>query len=326
VPEAPAVLDANAFRAWCLAGEAALVVARDEIDSLNVYPVPDGDTGTNLALTMRAVADAVREPSEAPLGALAGAVARAALMGAKGNSGVILSQLVRGFADVVGGEGPPVEAIDGALLARALDRAADAARSAVTEPVEGTILTVARAAADAACTVVADHEPPVPTVAEAARDGAVIALAKTTDQLPSLAAAGVVDAGAKGLVVLLDALVDVLDGAAPSRPEYDVPPPIVDRSALRDAREQGSPEFAFEVMYLLDAPDDVIADLRRRLVALGDSVVVAGGDGTWRVHVHVNDVDAAVAAGGSVGRPHRIEVTHFATQVAEQRADSLDRR
>jgi uncharacterized protein len=326
VPEAPAVLDADAFRAWCVAGEAALVEARDEIDALNVYPVPDGDTGTNLALTMRAIADSVREASGAPLGALAGAVARAALMGAKGNSGVILSQLVRGFAEIVGGEGPPVEAVDGALLARALDRAADAARSAVTEPVEGTILTVARAAADAATRAAHDGGPLVSSVAESARDGAVIALAKTTEQLPSLAAAGVVDAGAKGLVVLLDALVGVLDGSGPSQSGYDVPPPIVDRSALRDAREQGSPEFAFEVMYLLDASDDVIDDLRGSLSVLGDSIVVAGGDGIWRVHVHVNDVDAAVAAGGSVGRPHRIEVTHFATQVADQRADTLDPR
>jgi fatty acid kinase len=316
VPEAPVAFDTAALRAWCLAGADALARASAELDALNVYPVPDGDTGTNLQLTMRAVADAVRAEVKMPLEALAATVSRAALMGAKGNSGVILSQLIRGFSDVIGAGGPGGGRVGAAALQAALDRAATTAWEAVTEPVEGTILSVARAAARAAATVRDDD---VLAVARAASAGAAMALAKTTEQLPALAAAGVVDAGGKGLVVLLDSLVGVLagqpvgDGVNGQRPA-----PIVDRTALRGAREQGSPEYAFEVMYLLDAPDDSIPGLRARLGALGDSLVVAGGGGLWNVHVHVNDAGAAVEAGIELGRPHRIAVTHFGRQIEDQ--------
>jgi DAK2 domain fusion protein YloV len=184
----------------------------------------------------------------------------------------------------------------------------------VTQPVEGTILTVARAAAEGSAS-----GGDLLTVARAAADSAADALSHTTEQLGALAAAGVVDAGGRGLVVLLDAFVSVLSGEHPSRSALlTLPPPVVDRSALADAREQGSAEFAFEVMYLLDADDADIPGLRDKLDSLGDSLVVVGGDGLWNVHVHVNDVGAAIEAGAVAGRPHRILVTHFATQVAAQ--------
>jgi DAK2 domain fusion protein YloV len=203
--------------------------------------------------------------------------------------------------------------MDGSALQRAFERGAKLAWQAVTHPVEGTILTVARAAAEGA---VGDD---LLTVARSAADAAAESLRHTPEQLPALADAGVVDAGGRGLVVLLDALVSTLCGEEPVR-ETDrrLPAPVVDRTALAHAREQGSAEYAFEVMYLLDADDDAVPELRQSLAELGDSLVVVGGGGLWNVHVHVNDVGAAIEAGMNTGRPHRIAVTHFATQVSAQ--------
>ena len=305
-------LDATAVRRWCSTCLDALTSAREEIDRLNVYPVPDGDTGTNLMLTMEAVVTALR--SAAPDGDLAATVrsmAHGALMGARGNSGVIVSQVLRGLADVLA-----AGSAGGVHLRQALRRASDLAYESVAQPVEGTILTVARAAADAAEKT---HTDDLVVVARAAAAGAREALARTPEQLAVLAAAGVVDAGGRGLCVLLDALVSVVTG------EECVSEPVAarghvvprDGAALVAAREAGSDEFAYEVQYLLDAPDDAVVALRERLGGLGDSLVVVGGDGLWNVHVHVNDVGAAVEAGVEAGRPHRITVTRFADQLAE---------
>jgi DAK2 domain fusion protein YloV len=321
VREVRDTLDAATVRAWASASADALHRAQAEIDALNVYPVPDGDTGTNLYLTMRAVADAVAAvPDDAGIVAALEAMGRGALMGAKGNSGVILSQLLRGTVDVLVETVEADVPVDGSALQRAFERGAQLAWEAVTHPVEGTILTVARSAADGA------QGADLLEVARAAADAAAESLSHTPEQLPALADAGVVDAGGRGLVVLLDALVTTLCGEQPTRVDEALPAPIVDRTSLAAAREQGSEEFAFEVMYLLDADDAVIPDLRSTLDELGDSLVVVGGGGLWNVHVHVNDVGAAIEAGINAGRPHRIAVTHFATQIAEQeRAPSVQR-
>jgi uncharacterized protein len=302
-------LDAAAVHHWCAAGLDALRRHQREIDELNVYPVPDGDTGTNLLLTVasahEALADA--EPDEAA-GAALRRMARGALLGARGNSGVILSQLLTGMADALA---QPGEA-GGRALARALGEAASAAYAAVAEPVEGTLLSVARAAAEAAAEVGSDD---LATVARAAALGAARALARTPEQLPALARAGVVDAGGRGLVVLLDALLEVVTGAAARQA-----PIPVDLRPLVVTRESGSGDFAYEVQYLLDAAAPEVERLRERLAALGDSLVVVGagagpgGVHTWNVHVHVNDVGAAIEAGIDAGRPHRISVTRFADQ------------
>jgi DAK2 domain fusion protein YloV len=323
VPEVRDTLDAAAVRAWCAAATTALNAAQAEIDALNVYPVPDGDTGTNLFLTMRAVAEAVEAVSDhRDVSATLRALSRGALMGARGNSGVILSQVLRGCVDVFLETLEAGDLLDGPTLHAAYERGAKLAYEAVTQPVEGTILTVARAAAEGSATGGS-----LLTVARAAADSANEALAHTTEQLSVLAAAGVVDAGGRGLVVLLDAFVSVLSGdyVAHSAP-LNVPPPVVDRTALANAREQGSDEFAFEVMYLLDAEDAVIPGLRDKLSSLGDSLVVVGGDGLWNVHVHVNDVGASIEAGVVAGRPHRIAVTSFARQVAAQERGMLTGR
>jgi len=330
-------LDAAAVRRWCAVGLDALRRHRAEIDELNVYPVPDGDTGTNMVLTFGAAWEAIAaEPAcdAAPAGpgAVLQRMARAALMGARGNSGVILSQLLRAMAETVG----DASVIRGRLLADALAAAARAGWSAVAEPVEGTVLSVATAAGQAAGAVDTDD---LAAAAEAAARGATEALARTPEQLPVLARAGVVDAGGRGLVVLLNALVEVVTGRAPAtEPPVRV---VRDAATLTVPRETGSPEYAYEVQYLLDAPEEAVAALRTQLLALGDSVVIVGsgmtsddptrgsgrpgssgpgssGPGSnvpvWNVHVHVNDVGAAIEAGVRAGRPHRISVTRFADE------------
>jgi DAK2 domain fusion protein YloV len=307
-------LDAGAVRRWCTLGLAALRRHQHEIDELNVYPVPDGDTGTNLVLTLGSAYQALdpENPSEPEEGGRPGALlrrmARGALLGARGNSGVIVAQLLRGIAD--GLEPSPVAG--GRALADALTAAAKAAYDAVADPVEGTVLTVASAAALAATAADTDD---LAEVIRAATHAAGVALARTPDQLPALARAGVVDAGGRGLVVLLEALVEVVTGEAP-------PPPAPMRSARAARavpREAGSAEYAYEVQYLLDAEAHAVERLKVTLAALGDSLAVVGTGGdppVWNVHVHVNDVGAAIEAGVEAGRPHRLAVTRFADQVA----------
>ncbi|HQR78741.1 MAG TPA: DAK2 domain-containing protein [Actinomycetota bacterium] len=298
-------LDATALRKWMLASQDALGAHRAEIDALNVFPVPDGDTGTNMYLTVEAAAEAAREvtdPTSVP-GPTAEALARGALLGARGNSGVILSQLLRGMADVIGTSDQP----NGQTLVAALARAADLAYAAVGRPVEGTVLTVARAAAHGAATQECDG---VATVAQAAARAAHRALALTPTQLPALAEAGVVDAGGKGLVVVLDALAGVLSGE--SLPEHSEPDEVIVAHEPMPVGEYDGPRY--EVMYLLDAEDEGVPGLRTTLDGLGDSLVVVGGGGLWNVHVHTDEIGASIEAGIAVGRPHRIAVTDLIEQ------------
>ncbi|MCZ9342876.1 DAK2 domain-containing protein, partial [Streptomyces sp. TRM76130] len=183
-------------------------------------------------------------------------------------------------------------------LRRALRRAADSARQAVAHPVEGTVLTVASAAADAADRA----EGGCDAVVRAAYEGARAALASTPDQLPALERAGVVDAGGHGLVTVLAALVETLTGETPpaAGAPYARVPEGGTAAGGKCPPDEGGP--AFEVIYLLEAGDEAVARLRRRLDALGDSLVVVGGDGLWNVHVHVDDAGAAVEAGVEAGR------------------------
>ncbi|MFD4999285.1 DAK2 domain-containing protein [Streptomyces buecherae] len=441
----PHTFDAEAVRTWCGLALEALGRAREGIDAINVYPVADGDTGTNLYLTVESAAHAVGAAfnghaatgtaSRPSLGDAIGAMAHGALIGAHGNSGTILAQMLRGMADVLAEEHEAGDAASeardagdvrhagGAVLSRALLRAADSARNAVARPVEGTVLTVAasaaaeaaraagipptghgaataqgaragngaaaghgaeRAAAHGAATASEDgavpgaqdtsatRSPaaPVGAVARAAYEGACAALEATTGQLDVLARAGVVDAGGYGLVAVLGALAETLTGErttaptsplrrtpgshalGPGRPDAEsrerrhpaappAPLPPAVRSADADAPydaatserapadggHSGQPAGcdgepitgpAYEVIYLLEADDTAVARLRGRLDALGDSLVIVGGDGLWNVHVHVDDAGAAVEAGIQAGRPYRLRITHFGA-AAERR-------
>jgi DAK2 domain fusion protein YloV len=294
----------------------ALAGAREEIDALNVYPVPDGDTGTNMYLTMAAARDAVRERAAQPdadRDALFEAFTRGALLGARGNSGVILSEMLRAITRRIAGAGPQER--NGAVMVDALQRATEASYAAVGTPVEGTMLSVCKAAADAAGALLAANptvrsRDVLTTSAAAARE----ALARTPEQLQTLRDAGVVDAGGRGVVVILDAAETALTGKRPPPVEvgHRIPQPILPQPGADFV--DGGP--AYEVMYLLDAPDATIAGLRTTLAGLGDSLVVVGGEGLWNVHVHVDDVGAAIEAGIEAGRPHRVRVTHFAEQIA----------
>ncbi|MEU8100603.1 DAK2 domain-containing protein [Streptomyces rubiginosohelvolus] len=345
MPQLPDDLDAVAVRTWCSLALEALGRERAEIDAINVYPIADGDTGTNLYLTLESASAAVEAVFAAhETGATAPATADAvramahgALIGARGNSGTILAQLLRGMAGVLADGG------DAAHLRLALTSAADAARQAVAHPVEGTVLTVAAEAAEAA----RGEDPDLRTVVTAAYEGARAALARTPEQLAVLGRAGVVDAGGRGLVAVLGALVETVTGQAPVRgprtasgnaaktpvtvdggsvvglPVGGTPVEGVTEGGLPasapvegplDCPEDGGAGPAFEVIYLLEARDEQVARLRTRLDALGDSLVVVGGDGLWHVHVHVDDAGAAVEAGVEAGRPYRIRITHFATE------------
>ncbi|MET8949866.1 DAK2 domain-containing protein [Streptomyces sp. NPDC004129] len=349
--QVPQPLDALAVRTWCGLALKALGRAREEIDAINVYPVADGDTGTNLYLTVESAAAAVEavfagyEAGGTQRPTLADAVramAHGALIGARGNSGTILAQLLRGMAQVLAADGETAHT-DAQGLRLALRQAADSAREAVAHPVEGTVLTVASAAADAATGPEAGAEENCSGVARAAYEGARAALAATPGQLAVLERAGVVDAGGRGLVAVLAALVETFTGESPRGAEGpgrgthargDAHPGMsVDDAHARvhdddtyarvhgDSRGvseecAGAPADgagpAYEVIYLLEADDAAVARLRHRLDALGDSLVVVGGDGLWNVHVHVDDAGAAVEAGVEAGRPYRIRITHFA--------------
>jgi DAK2 domain fusion protein YloV len=299
------VLDAAALRQWCSVSLERLGAARQEIDDLNVYPVPDGDTGTNLHLTMLSVQDAV-QAAGSDLRATVGALVRGSLMGARGNSGVILSQLLRGLGDVVA----ELSDIGPEELKLALATSAKSAYAAVATPVEGTLLTVAREAAEGATGV------DLVSVVRSARAAAEASLARTPDLLPQLKAAGVVDAGGRGWCVLLEALEQVVTGSVAVSALEGLPVAVVPRTSVTAARESGSDQFAYEVQFLLrEATDESVAALKTALAALGDSLVVVGGDGLFNVHVHVNDIGAALEAGLDAGRPFRITVTRFEDQM-----------
>jgi hypothetical protein len=346
----PPSLDASAVRAWCRLSIKALGRAREEIDAINVYPVADGDTGTNLYLTVESAAQAVEAVFDGHSTAGGGslptlaesfrAMSHGALIGARGNSGTILAQLLRGLNGALilptGQDAASAEDLRRALLA-----AAASAYEAVARPVEGTMLSVATGAAHAA----RDTDGGLTEVVRAAHAGSLAALAGTPAQLGVLRRAGVVDAGGLGLVAVLGALCEAVTGEAPLGPL-----PGTAGGAGTSFRHEhrgggggpargwgggggggGGPEGgptcseeghfgaggpAFEVLFLLEAADDAsVRTLRERLDALGDSLVVVGGDGLWNVHVHVDDVGAAVEAGIEAGRPYRIRVTHFGEQV-----------
>ncbi|GAA4367506.1 DAK2 domain-containing protein [Nocardioides caricicola] len=305
----------------------ALAQAREEIDALNVYPVPDGDTGTNMYLTMSAARDAVRDATggdpEADLAPALAAFSRGALLGARGNSGVILSEMIGALARRIVHATPDERRAH--VMAEALRQATEASYAAVGEPVEGTMLTVIRGAAEAGAEAAQAPTARSSDVFTAAAQGARTALARTPEQLQVLRDAGVVDAGGRGISVILDAAETVLTGRRP----VPVTSPLGSRSIPIPTTPSGDLTAegpSYEVMYLLDAEDAAIPTLRSALAPLGDSLVVVGGEGLWNVHVHVDDVGAAVEAGIAAGRPHRIRVTHFAEQIAEVRQRATDRQ
>ncbi|MBV8690254.1 MAG: DAK2 domain-containing protein [Actinobacteria bacterium] len=287
----------------------ALRAHQAPINRLNVYPVPDGDTGTNMALTLESVVAGLDGTSGMP--DVCQAISRGSLMGARGNSGVILSQILRGIAD-----GCREHADVGAPeLAKALSSASDAAYAAVMRPVEGTILTVVKAAAGGAAT----SEGSLCGMFDAAKAAGATALANTPEQLPVLKQAGVVDAGGAGFQLLLDAFLHVVDGRPLPEPEDVESAPAIEYTPEIDAAHDSVSDLRYEVMYFLEAPDETVPHFKNVWAGIGDSIVVVGGDGLWNCHIHTDDIGAAVEAALDAGRPRNIRVTDLLEQVEEER-------
>ncbi|HUP87137.1 MAG TPA: DAK2 domain-containing protein [Acidimicrobiales bacterium] len=304
-------LDASKLKAAVVGYRDALKDHREALNRLNVYPVPDGDTGTNMALTLESVVTALESCDDLP--DVCKAISHGSLMGARGNSGVILSQILRGIASAFAtGEG------DGACVARALDEAAAGAYGAVMRPVEGTILTVAKAAGDAAMAAKGG----LLAVLEAAKAAGDAALANTPELLPVLKQAGVVDAGGAGYVLLLDVLLSIVDGRevpAPPVPTGAAPEISAEVEAAHAGGHGDVSGLRYEVMYFLEAPDETIPSFKEVWASIGDSIVVVGGDGIWNCHIHTDDIGASIEAALDCGRPKRIRVTDLLEQVEEER-------
>ncbi|WP_370591268.1 DAK2 domain-containing protein [Saccharopolyspora montiporae] len=295
-------LNAAGARRWADLVLAGLIAERDAIDRINLYPVADSDTGTNLLATMRSAVAALDAAEPETVGGVIAALARGARDGACGNSGILLSQAVRGVAEGCG----QAASIDGAVFAQSLRSAHEHAAAAVADPVPGTLLTVLEAAAQAV-----PGGAPLPEAVHEATRAAAEALQATTGQLPVLREAGVVDAGGRGLVLLLDALHAVVHDGKRVAPDAPTAPGAASSGLQHESA------FDYEVMYLLNGPgEQAAAELRDRLAGLGDCVSVVGEQDSWLVHVHCADIGAAVEAGIAAGHVHRIKVTRFADQRA----------
>ncbi len=306
-------LDASDLRHVIIGFRDALRLHQEGINRLNVYPVPDGDTGTNMALTLESVV-AELDGAEPDMAGTCKAIGYGALMGARGNSGVILSQILRGLTTTLAG----AESAGGPELAEALTVAAAGAYEAVGNPVEGTILTVIRCAAEGA---VAAGDAPLVEVLEAAQTAGRDALARTPELLPVLAAAGVVDAGGTGVLLFLDAALTRVDGRPMPEADPGMGVGVVQGStgADHDHDHSGLADLRYEVMYLLEAPDDAIAAFKEVWAGIGDSIVVVGGDGLFNCHIHTDDIGAAIEAAIEIGRPMKIRVTDLLEEVEEER-------
>lgn len=308
----PRPLDGVALHDWTHTAVLQLIAHTDEINALNVYPVADADTGTNMLFTMRSAGAAAHEALVAAgndVVAVATALAAGAVHGARGNSGVILSQILRGLADGASGavrQRGALTEIDADVYSAALNQAVVLAVASVGEIVPGTIVSVLQAAAGAA-----QGAATLAAAVLAAADAAAVALERTPQQLDVLAEAGVVDAGGRGLLVLLDAMTATLTGTLPSRPLYRPAPPREPGHHRRhDCRTTTAPQF--EVMYLLDGCAPAGVDrLRERLDRLGESVAIAAStvSDQYSVHVHADDAGAAIEAALSLGAVSRIQVT-----------------
>jgi DAK2 domain fusion protein YloV len=318
-------LAAGDLRAVVVAFRDALRAHQEPINRLNVYPVPDGDTGTNMALTVESVVAeldgatsdmATSDMATSDMASVCKAIAHGSLMGARGNSGVILCQILRGltttFADV--------EEVDGPAFARGLAAATEGAYQAVGRPVEGTILTVVREASEAAAEAAAAGGATLAGVLEAALARGAAALQRTPELLDVLRQAGVVDAGGTGFLLLLDAALCVVSARPlPEPAAITGPAPAAAASGEHPPAGGDLADLRYEVMYLLDADEEAVGALRHDWAGIGDSIVVVGGDGLWNCHIHTDDIGAAIEAGIVAGRPRQIRVTDLSEEVEEER-------
>jgi fatty acid kinase len=285
---------------------------RQRIDDLNVYPVPDGDTGTNMTLTARAVVEALEGSTATDRPALVKEVTRAALMGARGNSGVILSQILRGAAEVLGA----APTIDAPVAARAFRGARDAAYRAVREPVEGTMLSVIRELAEESEGTTAETDV-AELLATLVRRGEE-ALARTPEQLDVLREAGVVDAGGAGLLEIVRGLAAAVAGE-------ELPPAPVEHEELSfDAIHQELSRYRYCTTFVIEG-DELDADgIEAELASLGDSLLVVGDADALKVHVHTDEPGSALAVGTHAGVIERVEIANMHEQTVQREERLLE--
>ncbi len=298
-------LDGRGYARFLAAGAYFLKKYRGVLNDLNVYPVPDGDTGTNMYLTLRSAARSAYAAGVAPFFEVAAAAAQGALMGARGNSGVILSQMVRGFAHHVRHRSE----IDAFVAATGLREAALAARQALLKPADGTIITVAEAAAEAAYRI-ALHEPDLVRFLAGVVRAANEALDRTPEQLASLAEAGVVDAGGAGFVYLLEGVLAFLPDARVRTTSFPRRP--TGERVFKPTQSVGAMRYCTEL--LLERATCSVSELRRTLEPHGDSLLVVGEKPTIKVHVHTDEPERVKAVAARYGVATRLKVDDMAHQ------------
>ncbi|WP_258360160.1 DAK2 domain-containing protein [Moorella sulfitireducens] len=307
--------DGRDFKDMLVGAVNQLAAARAEIDALNVYPVPDGDTGTNMYLTLLNGVKEIQGLNNPALGIAAGAAARGCLLGARGNSGVILSQIIRGFADALAGK----ERAGAGELARAFARGTDYAYRAVTEPVEGTILTVCRAIGQAVAEAAAKTRD-LPRVIVYACRQAQQALERTPDLLPVLKEAGVVDAGGKGLVVILEGIIQSLKDLALKKDIqlFDLAVSQQKQFApLRTATLPAQIEFTYCTEFVLAGTNIPLQTLKSELAPYGDCLLIVGDQKTAKVHIHSNHPGLVLECGLKYGALHSVEINNMEQQHLE---------
>lgn len=297
------------------AASAAIDAQRRRIDDLNVYPVPDGDTGTNLSLTVRAVRDALTHSRAADRLTVAREIARAALLGARGNSGVILSQMVRGAAEALA----EAREIDAGAIARALRGASDAAYRAVRNPVEGTMLTVVRELAEEAERL-ALSRPPLKQFLRALVQSGDGAVARTREQLQQLREAGVVDAGGAGVLELVRGLTAAACGEA--LPDAEAP---LERDVGVEALHAEPSRYRYCTVFVVEGESLDVEAIERELEPLGDSLLVVGDPSALKVHLHTDEPGGALAVGTARGEIGHVEINDMHRQTAE-RNERLEER
>lgn len=299
------------LRKMARAGLVWLERNRDHVNSLNVFPVPDGDTGTNMLLTMRSAYVRIEAGEETHVGKVAGQLAQGALMGARGNSGVILSQIWRGLAAGLSS----VETFTTADLAQAFQMASDTAYKGVMRPVEGTILTVIREGAAEAADAARKSED-LRFMLERILERCQQALERTPDLLPILRQAGVVDSGGQGLVYILEGMMRYAQGELSLDEQAEARAATENISAQALAvPEGGSLEFPYDVQFILTGRNLNVSQVRARIDAMGDSTVVVGDSSTIKVHIHVKDPGEPLSYGISLGHVSDVVVENMQEQM-----------
>ena len=303
----PIGVDGPVFKQALLGSLSWLTANHEEVNRLNVFPVPDGDTGTNMLLTLQSAVEDIKDSNAAEVSKIAKLASHGSLMGARGNSGVILSQIFRGFARAVEGK----SSLTPRELAAAFEEAANAAYRAVNKPTEGTILTVAREAGRAATAAATGADASIPGVIAAAATGARDAVLKTPSQLQILREAGVVDAGGFGLQIILEGMLKTVEESAFAASAHVAAPKVQAAQVALDLPEGG---WGYCTEFLVEGNGLDIDVIRDQIEALGNSVMVVGEPELVKVHVHTDDPTRVITLAGSYGRVLKLNVGDMSTQ------------